>query len=136
MVISVDWKNQREHILILDAAAGLVHDLTTFGFRPVIVVDTFSGDKATRFLKVLGCRQPSPVVRVFALHASDDVLRTRLSGRPEDEFRDFGISRRVNDDTRKFTLAGELVVETSQLSADDVARTILKELGVHIVEAP
>src|SRR4051812_35009310 len=51
MVVSVDWKNQQEHINMLQASAGLVYDFLKCGFSPVIVVDTFSGDKVIRFVQ-------------------------------------------------------------------------------------
>ena len=40
MVISVDWKNQTEHINILNLSANLVNEYLQLGFKPVIVVDT------------------------------------------------------------------------------------------------
>jgi adenylate kinase family enzyme len=50
MVVSVDWKNQQEHINMLQVAAGMVYDFLKYDFKPVIVVDTFSSDKINDFL--------------------------------------------------------------------------------------
>lgn len=121
MVISVNWKKQDEHILMLDVAAGLVHDLAKSGFRPVIVVDTFSGDKVTRFLTVLRERRQSRTVLVCSLHAADATLRRRLLERPAGEFKDFHIAKRLNKDIHKFPCAGELRIDTSELSPEQVA---------------
>src|SRR5882724_2148092 len=53
MVISVEWTNQEEHINVLQVSARLVHDFLKLGFKPVIVVDTLSGDKITKYLETL-----------------------------------------------------------------------------------
>ena len=39
MVISVDWKNQQEHIDMLQASTKLVFEFLNLGFSPVIVVE-------------------------------------------------------------------------------------------------
>ena len=39
MVISVDWKNQKEHINLLQVSTGLVYDFIWQGFNPVIVTE-------------------------------------------------------------------------------------------------
>jgi predicted kinase len=50
MVISVDWTNQQEHKDLLQVAAQLTRQFLGLGFKPVLVVDTFSGDKVKDFL--------------------------------------------------------------------------------------
>src|SRR5207248_4837097 len=121
MVISVNWKNQEEHILMLEAAAGFANDLAGFGFRPVIVIDTFSGDKLTRFLDVLRSLHAARTVRAFALHAEDEQLRSRLALRPADEFKDFTISRKLNRDVLRLRYPGELLIDTTSRLAQGVA---------------
>jgi predicted kinase len=128
MIISVDWKNQEEHIRMLDAAAGFANDLAKFGFRPVIVIDTFSGDKLPRFLDVLRRLHAARTFRAFALHAEDEVLRGRLALRPADEFKDFAISRKLNADVSRFRYPGELLIDTSSRTPEGVAAMILDAL--------
>ena len=53
MVISVDWTNQNEHINILNLSSRLVLDFLQLGFSPIIIVDTFSGDKMIKYLELL-----------------------------------------------------------------------------------
>lgn len=129
MVIAVDWKDQREHVLMLDAAAGLAYDMAKSGFRPVIVVDTFSGDKVNRFLDVLRSLDTTCSSQVFALHTTDEVLRSRLSLRPWDEFKDFGISQKLNADVLKVSCPGEVVVDAAAGGPEQVAAVILAVLA-------
>lgn len=129
MIISVDWKNQEEHIRMLDAAAGFTNDLAGFGFRPVIVVDTFSGDKLTRFLDVLRGLNAARTVRAFALHAQDEVLRSRLALRPADEFKDFAIGDKLNRDVLRVRYPGELLIDTTSRPPEGVATMIRDSLA-------
>ncbi len=131
MIVAVDWKNQLEHVQMLDATAGLVHDLTEFKFRPVIVVDTFSGDKVLRFVGILRNRNPSRRIRSFALYASEEVLRNRLMKRPANEFSDFEISRTINADVLNISMLGERLINTTELSPEQVAQTIFQEAEGH-----
>ena len=61
--------------------------------------------------------------------ATDDVLGGRLSGRPADEFRDFGISQRLNADVRKWRYPGEHLIDTSAHAPEQVAAAILAVLA-------
>lgn len=128
MVISVAWKDQREHVLMLDAAAGLASDMVRFGFRPVIVVDTFSGDKIWRFLDLVRRSHSTYTSQVFALHTTDEVLRRRICLRPHDEFKDFGVSQRLNADILRVRCPGEIVVDAGVGEPEQVAAVILAAL--------
>jgi hypothetical protein len=136
MIISVDWKNQEEHIRLLEAAAGLTNDLARFGFLPVIVVDTFSGDKLIRFIDTLQGLTAPRTVRAFALHADDEVLHNRLAQRPTDEFRDFAVSRRLNADVVRLRCSGELLIDTSSRPPEAVAAIIRDALAAAPPSAP
>lgn len=129
MVISVNWTKQEEHTQLLAAAAGFVHDLAEFGFRPVIVVDTFSGDKVMRFLEILAARQRERTTEVFALHAAETALEQRLLTRPAHEFKDFEVSRQINADVVKFQMPRETLIDTSEVSPEVVARAIVQRLA-------
>ena len=100
MVISVNWKDQAEHIKLLALAAQTVADFARAGFCPVIVVDTFSGDKVDTFLARLKDLDHVLRVRLFGLHALPDVLASRLAARPAGEFKDFEIANRLNEETK------------------------------------
>lgn len=129
MVISVNWGNQQEHINLLQVAARLTHDFLNLGFRPVIVVDTFSGDKVNRFVETLRWLDGSLAIKLIGLFASEEVLRTRLEARPSDEFKDFGISRKLNEDVLKLRPLNEYQIDTSRLSPSQTAVEISKQLS-------
>lgn len=129
MIISVDWTNQEEHIQLLDAAAGLTNDLAKFGFLPVIVVDTFSGDKLIRFLDTLRGLDSARNVRAFALHADDEVLRARLALRPMDEFKDFAISQKLNEDVSRLRCPSELLIDATSRTPEGIATLIRDALA-------
>lgn len=80
MVIGVKWTDQAEHRTVLMLGAQLAAGFLRSGFAPVILVDTFSGDKVDGFLNALrpvGC----PVVprRVPQVPRSQLAPRHRIS---------------------------------------------------------
>ena len=129
MVISVDWTNQQEHINLLQVAAGVTRDFLRFGFRPVIVVDTFSGDKINRFVATLRQLEGSPSIGIFGLYASANVLRARLQKRPPGDFKDFEISKKLNDDVLRIKNPEEHQIDTSGLSPMQTAEEVYRCLG-------
>lgn len=124
MVISVDWTNQAEHRKLLTLAAQLAAGFLRAGFAPVIVVDTFSGDKIDGFLTDFHAQCPSKRVCVVVLHASEDVLRERLLHREEGAFRDIDISMQINHESARDARPFERVVDTTGISAADVVAAI------------
>jgi hypothetical protein len=128
MVVSVDWINQSEHISILQASAGLVYDFLKAGFRPIIVVDTFSGDKLDNYLTKLYQLEPGFSIKVFGLTVTEDELRKRTDMRSDDEFRDFDVCRKLNMDVLRRKYDGETQIDTSNLSAEQTAEIVYEGL--------
>jgi len=128
MVISVDWKNQQEHIDMLQASTKLVFEFLQFGFSPVIVVDTFSGDKINKYLLSLNQFDENLSIKIFGLFTTDDELKRRLEGRTNGEFRDFGICKRINDEVLKVKYDTEFQVDTTGLSPMQTAETIYGQI--------
>lgn len=124
MVISADWKNQQEHINMLQVSSGLVHDFLKLGFKPVIVVDTFSGDKITRYLETLLGLDDAIKVKIFGLFTTDDELKRRLELRATEEFKDLAICKKLNNDVLKFKYPGELQIDTTGLLPKETAKII------------
>lgn len=127
MITPVDWTNQAEHIGVLSIAVGLVAGFLTLGHRPVIVVDTFSGNKVVRFLAELRALQSGLDVRVFALVTAPAVLRARVEGRPADQFKDFDICAKLNSDVVKHRQPYERLIDNSSLTPEETADTILED---------
>ncbi len=125
MVISVDWTNQQEHKDLLLVAARLTRHFLELGYRPVLVVDTFSGDKVQPFLDAICASSPGLQVKTFALHASPEVLEQRLISRPSDQFRDFAVSRKLNSDVLKIHRTDDTLLDTSHASAQQLSEMVI-----------
>jgi guanylate kinase len=128
MVISVDWKNQEEHTNMLQVSTGLVDNFLKLGFSPVIVIDTFSGDKINKYLETLYQLNNSLSIKIFGLFTTDDELRKRLELRKNEEFRDFGICKQLNDDVIKIKHDKEFQIDTTKLSAVQTAEIIYRQI--------
>lgn len=129
MVISVDWKNQQEHIDMLQASTKLVFDFLQFAYSPVIVVDTFSGDKINKYLDTLYQLDKDLSIKIFGLYTTDDELKRRLDLRTSAEFKDFPICKRLNDDVRKWKHDSEYQVDTTGLSPTQTAEKIYGQIN-------
>lgn len=124
MLISVDWKNQKEHIDMLDLSRRLVVDFLQMSYHPVIVVDTFSGDKVNRFIEALQESSSFLNIVLIGLYTSESELMKRLDERKETEFKDLEISRRLNSDVLKWKHKLEFQIDTTGLEPRETARRI------------
>lgn len=128
MIVPVDWTNQQEHIAVLSLAVDVVAGFLHMGHRPVIVVDTFSGDKLGRFLGDLGRARPGAQVRAFSLAPSWVALRARVESRPDGGYKNLSVCEKLNSDVARRLIPGEVIIDNSNLtpeeSADMVARTL------------
>jgi len=129
MVFPVDWTNQAEHIGVLSLASRLVAGFLELGHRPVIVVDTFSGDKLVRFIADLKALRTGVDVRPFALVPVPQVLRARVESRPDDTFKDIAVCEKLNADTVRFLQPGERLIDNSELSPEETAGVILLDVS-------
>ncbi len=129
MVISVDWKNQQEHIDMLQASTKLVFEFLKFGFSPVIVIDTFSGDKINRYLETLYQHDEKLSVKIIGLYTSDEELKRRLDLRTSAEFKDFPICKRLNDDILKWKPDSEYQIDTTGLLPKQTAEKIYGQIN-------
>lgn len=125
MVIDVKWTDQEEHGNLLTLAAQLAASFLHVGFAPVILIDTFSGDKMDGFLAAFRSERPQSRVFVAVLHASDDVLRQRVLNREAEAFHDMTIAMRINQESVHDARPFETLIDTSSLLPIDVARAIL-----------
>ncbi len=127
MIIAVDWTNQAEHRNVLSLATGLVAGFLRLGQRPVIVVDTFSGDKLGNFLADLRAQENSLDVRMFTLAPTPAVLRARVEGRPADQFKDISVCEKLNADILRHLQPGERLVDNSVLTPIETVDLICAE---------
>ncbi len=129
MVISVDWKNQMEHIEILRISTNLVCDFINLGFSPLIVVDTFSGDKIVNYLEVLNKLNSSLSIQIIGLYTSKEELYKRILSRDENEFRDNGICQRINQEVIDKKYENEFQINTTGLLPNETAKLIFDYLN-------
>lgn len=127
MIVNVDWANQADHIGVLALTIEVVAHFLSLGHGPVIVVDTFSGDKLLRFLMDLGGRLPDAAVGVFTLVPRPSVLRARVLGRPAREFRDLPICVKLNEEMVRHLHPCERIIDNSDLSPEETVDAILGE---------
>lgn len=128
MVISVDWKNQEEHINILQVSTRLVYDYLKLGFNPIIVVDTFSGDKIYKYLDSLYQLDNTISIKLFGLYVTEDELRRRLDLRSNGEFRDLEICKRLNEDVLITKYDTEFQIDTTGLLPKETAGIIYDQI--------
>lgn len=130
MVISVDWINQDEHIRILDISTSLVKNFYKLKYKPIIIVDTFSGDKINAYYDKLMLEKEDWQISIFGLYVSDSELKKRLDSRTDDKFKDLEICKKLNNDTLKFRHKQEIQIDTSDLTADETSEMIYKNLKI------
>ena len=123
MVISVQWTNQKEHIEILNVSTQLIKNFYDLNYKPIIVVDTFSGNKIIDYLEQLSRIKNDWGISIFSLYVTESELKKRLDLRT-DKFKDFEISKKINDDTLKFKLENEIQIDTTELTAKETSKLI------------
>ncbi len=122
MIAAVQWVNTEQHWVALDQASLLIKGFLAKGFRPVVLVDTFSRGKLTRFVQEL-----DNSYLVASLFASEDELVCRVSKRPDDDYKDIDACLRLNSEVAENRYENEHLIDTSTLRPTAVAE-VLKEL--------
>lgn len=128
MVISVDWTNQEEHISILNLSIRLVHDFYCMDFKPIIIIDTFSGDKVNQYIERLRLQKKEWNISIFGLFTTESEIKRRLDARQDDKFKDYSISRKLNEDIIKYRHEQEIQVDTTNLESKETAKIIYEQL--------
>ena len=128
MVISVDWTNQTEHVNILNLSTKLSFEFYNLGFKPIIIVDTFSGDKLDSYYEKLRALNNKWSISIFGLFSDETTIKKRLEMRSTDKFKDFSIAKKINEDILKFKHDKEFQIDTSNLESKDTAKIIYDRL--------
>jgi tRNA A37 N6-isopentenylltransferase MiaA len=123
MVISVEWTNQKEHIEILNVSTHLINNFYDLNYKPIIVIDTFSGNKIIDYLERLNNMKKDWKISIFSLYVTESELKKRLDLRT-DKFKDFDISKKINNDTIEFKLENEIQIDTTELTAKETSKLI------------
>lgn len=128
MVISVDWTNQDEHISILNISTKLVYDFIKLDLKPIIVVDTFNGDKVKRYIDELSKLDNTLSIKVFGLFTTESELEKRINARTNGEFKDFNICKKLNADVHKFKYDNEILIDTTGVLPVETAKIIYNDI--------
>ncbi|MCK9205959.1 MAG: AAA family ATPase [Salinivirgaceae bacterium] len=128
MVIAVDWVNQDEHIRILNVSTQLVKEFLDLNYKPIIVVDTFSGDKINAYYEKLKLLNKDWQISIFGLYATENEIKKRLDLRSNDKFKDFEICIKLNNDTLKFRHEKEIQIDTTNLTDKETSKLIHEKL--------
>lgn len=124
MIISVNWTNQEEHVNILNTSTKLVYDFFKLGFKPIIVVDTFSGNKVEKFNDLLLQLDNNLSIKIFGLYVTEKELERRINARTQEDFKDYNICKKLNVDVLKFKYENEFQIDTTGQMPDSIARII------------
>ena len=116
MIANVRWVDAAQHMVALDHARLLADAFLAKGYRPVIIVDTFSRGKLVEFTASLPWDY-----RVVSLYAAPSILAARINHRPDDQFKDLEASNTLNNEVQATRHPHEALIDTSELDPDSVA---------------
>ncbi len=123
MIAGVRWIDSEHHLVALGVTRGIVQSFLARGFRPVVVVDTFSRGKLKQFVADL-TGELDVRYRIASLHAANEALLARIEGRPANEFREPAISLRLNEEILQNRYPHEELIDTTELAPADVAERL------------
>jgi len=97
-------------------------------YKPIIVVDTFSGDKINAYYEKLKLLNKDWQISIFGLYATENEIKKRLDLRSNDKFKDFEICKKLNNDTLKFRHEKEIQIDTTNLTEKETSKLIHENL--------
>ncbi len=116
MVIKPKWTNQIEHKRILNLSIKLVEGFLIMQFSPIIIVDTFSGNKQNGYIKLLKENIPAVQIYRIGLFADKETIIKRVAERNVDEFKDVECCIKLNNEIINSKDDNELKLNTSKYS--------------------
>jgi broad-specificity NMP kinase len=123
MINNVDWNSEDEHLVALNAVAANATSFLSDKKSPVIIADMFMPDKLNLFLKNF----PRMNYCVISLLVNENSLTQRLSDRKEG-FKDIDQGKRMNILIRENSCMNELVIDTSEITKNEIAEAVHKFL--------
>lgn len=121
MVNSVNWVQKEEHLKALDATEKLVKSYLASGYKPAIVIDTFNPSKLKLFVDSF----KDYAYIIVSLYADNDVLEQRLINR-ETGFKDWDMTKILNDEIGKYRHDKEVLLDTSALNKEEVLQKFIQ----------
>jgi adenylate kinase family enzyme len=123
MLNNVDWQDEQQHFIALNAAAVAINSFAAWNVSPVIVVDMFIGDKLKFFLSKVSVTN----YKVISLLVNENVLAKRLTERKEG-FKDITKGISINKMISEHSWENEMTIDTSAIDKNEVLENCLREL--------
>ena len=121
MISSVEWCNDEQHFLSLNNAFSLTRNFLTSGYHPIIIVDTFSRGKLTKFLQNLtGLKS-----HILSLYAQEEELLQRIND-GKDRYKEIESCLILNEEILKKRYDNEKFIDTTNLSKEAVFEQVKK----------
>lgn len=124
MINSVQWVQKEEHLNALNATECLIKSYLTAGYKPGIVIDTFNPTK----LKIFCQKFTGYKYKILSLYANNEILKDRLLNR-EKGFKDWDMTKILNDEIEKYRHENEVFLNTSDLSKEQVVQEFLRVMA-------
>jgi RNase adaptor protein for sRNA GlmZ degradation len=107
----------------------IVYDFLLLGFKPVIVVDTFSGDKIFKYIDDIHLLNKELKIQIFGLYTTDEELKKRIESRKKGEFKEVNICLQINEDLKRIKCEEEFQIDTTGLSPMETKEIIKNQLN-------
>ncbi|MDQ3110276.1 MAG: AAA family ATPase [Bacteroidota bacterium] len=124
MLNNVNWDDEQQHFIALEAAAASAIIFNRSGFEPVIVVDMFMPYKLKFFLEKVNVRN----YKIISLLVNENVLEKRLTERKEG-FKDVAKGNSLNKMILEHSIENEIRIETSEIDKNAVLEIALRKLN-------
>ena len=120
MINDVKWVKKEEGMNALRATEKLCKSYFNDGYKPIIIISTFSLTKLQYFVDLFNSNK----LIVVSLYVINKVLKHRLDHR-EKGFKDWNITKIINDDIKKYRHTKEVLLITTRLNKDQVVNEFI-----------
>ena len=125
MLNNVDWQDEQQHLIALDAAAVAVNSFAASNVSPVIVVDMFVDDKLKFFLSKVSVKS----YQIISLLVNEKTLEKRLTERKEG-FKDLSKGIAINQLISAHPWENEIKIDTSGIGKNEVLEAFYHRCGL------
>ena len=123
MMNNVNWEDEQQHFIALEAAAVAIRSFLDSKILPVIVVDMFLPEQLDFFLE----KSKGINYKIISLLVNENVLGKRLTERKEG-FKDIAKGNLLNKMIFDNSVENEFKIDTSAIDKNAVLELCLKEL--------
>jgi deoxyadenosine/deoxycytidine kinase len=130
MINGAKWVDRTEHRRGLSAAWAICATYRGYGYKPIIVVDTFTTSRMNYFMdhfKTYNNSNGGLKYRIVSLYCDYPELDKRILER-EGGFKDLESTHLINDDIRKNRHENEVLIDTTGMSPKMVLKTAVDKV--------